>query len=895
MSLSTMLFFLLTFIHLFTPNLAQLQGCTSRAEYCWSCSNIGNYSSNSIYQKKLYKLLLSFSSLDQNSLGFYNISSCRGSNKVNAIGLCRGGLAFDSCRSCLNVTSHMILERCPNTKEAILWGELCLVRYSNNSIFSIKEDEPIRTLASPNEAADAQQFKVVLKPLLDDLINKAASDVKKYAIGSEKVPNSEPIYALVQCTPDLTQRQCSDCLQDSSSKIPGCCAGRNGARVLKPSCTLRYESGPFYETTGPYNNGICTNTAEFCWNCFGVENGTSIHIFWRNLKKLLLSFSNDKTRSVYGFFNSSEGKNPYRVNAIALCRGDLSPENCRSCLSNSSQRLLGRCLNRREAIFWDERCMIRYSNKSILSTRQDDPRMYIPSPNKSWEPNLFKLTLKPLLDNITSKASSGDSLKKFATGQSTVPGFETIYAAAQCTPNLDKEECSGCLNEAILFVPQQFDGKQGGRVLKPSCNLRFEVTPFFDHTADSPVSPNSFNGENKTTLTVVAAVFMSVVMVVLIITVWIMLNLRKKPSEEFKTAKKISWVECWQFDIGTLREATDYFSEANKLGQGGFGAVYRNGQYIAVKTLSKTSGQGDEEFKNEVMLIAKLQHRNLVDLLGFCLDKNERYLFYEYVPNSSLERFMHDPIKCGGLDWDRRYKIIQGIVRGLAYLHEDSRLRIVHRNLKASNILLDEEMNPKISDFGMERLFVFDQTQGNASWIVTTHGYMAPEYALHGKFSFQSDVYSFGVLLLEMVSGEKNSCFHNEEADEGLLTYAWKNWSEGTTSNLIDPTISGGSKAEIMRCIHIGLLCVQENVADRPSMNSIIHMLNSHSISTLAVPSKPTFFMHSSFEPKMLLVSNTNSGETQSQDSKSDSSQGTENEAAITDLYPHCSQDEPLI
>ncbi|KAI4370124.1 hypothetical protein MLD38_018505 [Melastoma candidum] len=164
-------------------------------------------------------------------------------------------------------------------------------------------------------------------------------------------------------------------------------------------------------------------------------------------------------------------------------------------------------------------------------------------------------------------------------------------------------------------------------------------------------------------------------------------------------------VESLQFNLHIIVEATENFSDSKKLGQGGLGCVYLgklpNGQEIAVKRLSRISGQGQIEFKNEVVLLAKLQHRNLVRLLGFCLEGKERLLVYEFVPNSSLDQFIFDPLKRAYLNWDTRSKIITGIARGLMYLHEDSRLRIIHRDLKASNILLDSEMNPKVSDFGM--------------------------------------------------------------------------------------------------------------------------------------------------------------------------------------------------
>ncbi|XP_052201099.1 G-type lectin S-receptor-like serine/threonine-protein kinase At1g11330 isoform X2 [Diospyros lotus] len=306
---------------------------------------------------------------------------------------------------------------------------------------------------------------------------------------------------------------------------------------------------------------------------------------------------------------------------------------------------------------------------------------------------------------------------------------------------------------------------------------------------------------------------------------------------------KLEEIPLFKFEELTI--ATNNFHVTNMLGQGGFGPVYKgkllDGQKIAVKRLSRSSQQGLKEFMNEVMVISKLQHRNLVRLFGCCIEREEKMLIYEYMPNKSLDVFLFDPQKQELLDWSKRLKIIDGISRGLLYLHQDSRLRIIHRDLKASNILLDESLSPKISDFGLARIFGANEDQANTRRIVGTYGYMAPEYAMEGRFSEKSDVFAFGILLLELVSGRKNTSFYNDEQFSNLLGYAWKLWNEHKAVELIDSGIvSQGSQMEMLRCIHIGLLCVQEFARDRPTMSMVLSMLSSE-IAHLPPPKQPAF------------------------------------------------------
>lgn len=298
------------------------------------------------------------------------------------------------------------------------------------------------------------------------------------------------------------------------------------------------------------------------------------------------------------------------------------------------------------------------------------------------------------------------------------------------------------------------------------------------------------------------------------------------------------------FELSTIATATNNFAFQNKLGAGGFGPVYKgvlqNGMEIAVKRLSKSSGQGMEEFKNEVKLISKLQHRNLVRILGCCVEFEEKMLVYEYLPNKSLDYFIFHEEQRAELDWPKRMGIIRGIGRGILYLHQDSRLRIIHRDLKASNVLLDNEMIPKIADFGLARIFGGNQIEGSTNRVVGTYGYMSPEYAMDGQFSIKSDVYSFGVLILEIITGKRNSAFYEESLN--LVKHIWDRWENGEAIEIIDKLMGEETydEGEVMKCLHIGLLCVQENSSDRPDMSSVVFMLGHNAID-LPSPKHPAF------------------------------------------------------
>ncbi|XP_075097695.1 cysteine-rich receptor-like protein kinase 10 isoform X3 [Nicotiana tabacum] len=496
------------------------------------------------------------------------------------------------------------------------------------------------------------------------------------------------------------------------------------------------------------------------------------------------------------------------------------------------------------------------------------------SPNSTYRSNL-----NVLLSSLASNASRPNGFYNSTVGRTE---SEIVYGLFLCRGDVAPLDCQDCVTAASKDILENYCPMGKIAVIwYDDCLLRYSNLPIFGRLEES--------GKGGIASGVIVAIVVPIAVSVLLF-IFCFCWLRRRASQKFNVAQdmtdgnEISTAESLQYQLTSIQVATTNFSADNEIGEGGFGVVYKgilpNGQEIAVKRLSRNSGQGAQEFKNEIVLIAKLQHRNLVRLLGYCFEGEEKLLVYEFVPNKSLDYFLFDPEKQQLLNWSRRYKIIGGIARGLLYLHEDSRLRVIHRDLKASNILLDADMNPKISDFGMARIFEIDQSEEITNRIVGTYGYMSPEYAMHGQYSVKSDVFSFGVLLLEIISGKKNSSFYQSDGAEDLLSYVWKNWRDGTPLNIMDPTFGESySRNEVIQCIHIGLLCVQDDVNQRPTMESVVLMLNSYSV-TKPAPQQPAFFFRSRTEmlPKGL--------ESDQYSTSNSIPLLSENEVSITELHP---------
>nr|CDM80305.1 unnamed protein product [Triticum aestivum] len=592
-----------------------------------------------------------------------------------------------------------------------------------------------------------------------------------------------------------------------------------------------------------------------------------------NLRHLSSTLPKKAASSTTLFATDTHGNVPNVIFALALCRGDSNASSCEGCLVTAFQDGQEHCPNSKDTTvyYYSNPCMLRFSNKNFLATTHNDKILVasMEMPLNIWtRGDSFRRLLFTLMDNTAQLATN--SSRRFATSRLDVTFFPTVYCLMQCTPDLTADDCTACLQPYFQYTVKYMYGKEGGRVLGTRCTMRYEIFPFFQGkpmlriinllsevppinntmprvTVNPPPRPQSQSQSPVAAPPPPEAQASTQELHgtdILHDQAATTTNRLEEDALVSRLEDKSS--EFTLFEFSKILHATHNFSKENLLGQGGFGPVYKgqlpDGVEIAVKRLASHSGQGFTEFKNEVELIAKLQHNNLVKLIGCCIEGEERLLVYEYLPNKSLDFFIFDVSRTTLVDWNKRCMIIEGIAQGLLYLHKHSRLRIIHRDLKASNILLDQGMNPKISDFGLAKIFSSNDIQGSTKRVVGTYGYMAPEYASEGIYSMKSDVFSFGVLLLEILSGQRNSGFHQHEDFLNLLGYSWQLWEGGRCLEILEASIAKEiHAAEARRYINIALMCVQEHADDRPTMSNVIAMLNSESV-ILPDPKHPAYF-----------------------------------------------------
>ncbi|XP_009137330.1 cysteine-rich receptor-like protein kinase 11 isoform X1 [Brassica rapa] len=612
-------------------------------------------------------------------------------------------------------------------------------------------------------------------------------------------------------------------------------------------------------------------SAQTCMNKgYFSSNGT-----YNANRRLILSFlpSNVTAQDAF-FYNGSIGQEPNRVYARGMCIPGSTSYDCYHCIKTASGGLIQSCPNQTDAYWWRVEptlCHVRYSNSSFSGSADLNPRVVLTNIGdltsnlteftKIWE----HLVARVIVVASTPKNIPFSSNNYYTANIESFEAFQNIYAVMQCTPDLSSGDCESCLRQNARDYQSCCSQKKGGLVMQPSCFFRWDLYTFskaFPVASPPPMSirslppppgdsanTNDNNSKGISAGIVVAITVPTVVVVFMLVALGFVLCLKRPSLQilEHESDSDVSTTNSLQFQYKTVEAATNKFSVNNKLGEGRFGDVYKgkfpNGTEVAVKRLYEMSGKDTRKFRNEVVLVSKLQHKNLVRLLGFCLQGEEKILIYEFLPNKSLDYYLFDPEKQGQLDWTRRNKIIGEIAQGILHLH--SHLTVIYREFKASNILLDDDMNPKISDLGMATIFGMEETRGNTKWNAETLVYMSPEFAMHGKFSMKTDVYSFGILILEIISGKKNSCLYHMDENTtagNLVTYVWRLWRNGSQLELVDPAMGGNYKSnEVTRCIHIALLCVQENPEDRPMLSTIITMLTSNT-TILPVPRLPGFF-----------------------------------------------------
>ncbi|KAI3722984.1 hypothetical protein L2E82_34236 [Cichorium intybus] len=557
--------------------------------------------------------------------------------------------------------------------------------------------------------------------------------------------------------------------------------------------------------------------------------GMSAKYFLRNLNATLSSLrqqiSDTKFAAARTLFNGEP------VWGLAWCRGYVSIPDCLNCFDYAVTALKPCGLGNGAHITYSD-CDIRYQTNDFFTEANNGAGVVRCGDTPSTQPIEFRKAADKLMSDLQIAAPRTSNFYAVSTRQEA-GGNGTVYAIAQCNLKVSQSVCLECLKLRSISLYDCLPSTSG-RATDNGCFMRYSGTPFFGQNQTTDISALLWDGDSNKKRSIIGGVVGGLCFLLLILAFFLWCGRSKnkgRDQRDISTGSTKLLQGPATYSYNDLKVATNNFCYENKLGGGAFGEVYKgtlkDGDEVAIKkTLMGSSRK--THFHDELKIISNVHHRHLVRILGYCSKGPHLFLIHEYMENGSLDQFLFGDNR-GTLNWKQRFDIIFGIARGLAYLHEQYHVTIIHRDIKTSNILLDNELQPKIADFGLIRLLPEDQTHLSTKFVGSlNNGYVAPEYAIHGRLSEKVDTYSFGIVVLEIVSGKRNTdVIGDESVTQNLLDYAWNLYESGTQMNLMDEKLdpSEYEKEDAMRIIQIALMCTQPAVAARPAMSEVVTLL----------------------------------------------------------------------